>query len=139
MKKWKAKKSYCKEGHKHDSLSEARRCDELHSMLASGEISDLIVWPQFWFVINGKQVKHDNGRRVGVKLDFGYVMNGQEIVEDVKPSSKAAESRDWPIRKSIFKALFTTYELREIRPGRRKGENALNPATPKRRRRIIIE
>jgi hypothetical protein len=117
VKKWKAKKAYCKEGHKHDSISEAKRCDELHLMLAAGEIDDLIVWPQFWFVIDGRQVKHDNGRRLGYLADFGYSQNGNEIVEDVKPSSKAADSRDWPIRKAVFKALFPTYELREIRPG----------------------
>lgn len=122
MKKWKAKKAYCKEGHKHDSLAEAKRCDELHEMQAVGYIDDLIVWPQFWFVVNGRQVKHDNGRRVGVTLDFGYVMNGQEIVEDVKPSSKKADSRDWPIRKAMFRALFPSYELREIRPGTTRRE-----------------
>lgn len=122
MKKWKAKKAYCKEGHKHDSISESRRCDELHLMLAAGQIDDLIVWPQFWFVIDGRQVKHDNGRRLGYLADFQYTENGREIVEDVK-GSKAADSRDWPIRKALFKALFPTYELREIRPGKSvKGE-----------------
>lgn len=119
--KWKAKKAYCREGHKHDSISEAKRCDELHMMYAAGLIEDLIVWPQFWFVIGNRQVKHDNGRRLGVKLDFGYIQDGVDVVEDVKPTSKAADSRDWPIRKAIFKALFPTYDLREIRPGRRKG------------------
>lgn len=120
MKKWKAKKAYCAEGHKHDSISEARRCDELHDMQKLGYIDDLIVWPQFWFVINGRQVKHDNGRRLGVKLDFGYTLNGNDVVEDVK-GSKATDSRDWPIRKAVFRALFPTIELREIRPERRKG------------------
>lgn len=123
MKKWKAKKAYCKEGHKHDSLSEAKRCDELHLMQTAGEIDDLIVWPQFWFVINGRQVKHDNGRRLGYKGDFQYTLEGREIVEDVKGSSKVVDSRDWPIRKAVFKALFPTHELREIRPGSKgKGE-----------------
>lgn len=136
MKKWKAKKAYCKEGHKHDSISEAKRCDELHLMLAAGQIDDLIVWPQFWFVVNGIQVKHDNGRRLGYLADFGYTENGREIVEDVKPTNKAADSRDWPIRKAVFKALFPTYELREIRPGRRKGENA---STRPRRHRSVDE
>ena len=136
MKKWKAKKAYCTEGHKHDSLSEAKRCDELHEMLERNEIEDLLVWPQFWFVINGRQVKHENGRRVGYLADFQYTLNGQEIVEDVKPSNKAADSRDWPIRKAIFRALFPTYELREIRPGRRKGET---PSTRPRHHRSVTE
>lgn len=126
MKKWRGKKTYCTNGHKHDSGSEAKRCDELHKMLDRGQIQDLIVWPQFWFVINGRQIKHDNGRRLGVKLDFGYIENGREIVEDVKPTNKAADSRDWPVRKAVFKALYPTYELREIRPGKRKG---ITPAT----------
>lgn len=121
MKKWKAKKAYCVNGHKHDSMSEAKRCDELHSLLAAGYIEDLLVFPQFWFVINGRQVKHDNGRRVGYKADFEYTDNGRQIVEDVKPGNKAADSRDWPIRKALFKALFPHHDLREIRPRRRKG------------------
>lgn len=128
MKKWKAKKAYCTSGHKHDSISEAKRCDELHVMLAAGEIEDLIVWPQFWFVINGIQVKHDNGRRLGVTLDFGYVQHGREVVEDVK-GSKAVDSRDWPIRKALFKALFPTHDLREIRPGS-KGKGVPSSTRP---------
>lgn len=123
VKKWKAKKAYCSAGHKHDSISEARRCDELHDMQSRGYIDDLIVWPQFWFVINGRQVKHDNGRRLGYLADFQYTLNGNEVVEDVK-GSKSVDSRDWPIRKALFKALFPTYDLREIRPGSAKGVNA---------------
>ena len=135
MKKWKAKKAYCKEGHKHDSISESKRCDELHLMLAAGDIDDLIVWPQFWFVINGIQVKHDNGRRLGYLADFQYTENGKEVVEDVKPTSKAADSRDWPIRKAVFKALFPTYDFREIRPGRSaKGEKHSSTRPPRHRR-----
>lgn len=134
MKKWKAKKAYCKEGHKHDSISESKRCDELHLMLAAGEIDDLIVWPQFWFVINGRQVKHDNGRRLGYLADFGYSQNGKEIVEDVK-GSKAVDSRDWPIRKAVFKAIYPSFELREIRPGRSaKGEKHSSTRPPRHRR-----
>jgi hypothetical protein len=59
---------------------------------------------------------------LGYLADFGYSQNGNEIVEDVK-GAKAVDSRDWPIRKAVFKALFPTFELREIRPGKSmKGE-----------------
>lgn len=109
-------------------MAEAKRCNELHEMQAVGYIDDLIVWPQFWFVINGRQVKHDNGRRLGYKADFQYTLEGREIVEDVK-GGKAVDSRDWPIRKAVFRALFPTYELREIRPGSGR-EKRYNPATP---------
>lgn len=112
--KYFAKKANCAQGHTHDSIKEARRCETLHAMQKKGEITDLKVHPQFWFVINGKQVKHDNGRRVGVKLDFQYkTANGRTVCEDVKPQSRLAISRDWPLRKAIFKALFEDYDLYE--------------------------
>ena len=115
--KYRAVKSQCSAGHTHDSKLEARRCDELHLMQQSGKITDLVVWPKFWFVIDGIQVKHDNGRRCGVTLDFGYyLLDGRHVCEDVKPVSKAAISRDWPLRKAIFKALFLGVELRETQP-----------------------
>ncbi len=117
--KYRAVKSQCRAGHTHDSKLESFRCDELYEMQQSGEITDLVVWPKFWFVIDGRQVKHDNGRRCGVTLDFGYyLLDGKHICEDVKPVSKAAISRDWPLRKAIFKALFPGVELRETQPSR---------------------
>jgi hypothetical protein len=112
--KYRAIKTQCVAGHTHDSKKESIRCNELHELQAAGEISDLIAHPQFWFVINGKQIKHDNGRRVGVKLDFQYKdKHNRMICEDVKPQSRMAISRDWPLRKAIFKALFEDYDLYE--------------------------
>jgi hypothetical protein len=113
--KFNAKKAYCAHCHKHDSKREAARCDELHVLWAAGVIGDLVIHPQFYFVINGNQVKHDNGRRVGVKLDFQYKTNDGKIVcEDVKPKSRLAVSRDWPLRKAVFKALFKEFDFYEI-------------------------
>jgi hypothetical protein len=74
--KYRAVKAQCRAGHTHDSKREAIRCDELHILEAAGKISELIIGPQYWFVINGKQLKHANGRRVGYKSDFEYVENG---------------------------------------------------------------
>jgi hypothetical protein len=67
--------------------------------------------PQYWFVINGRQVKHANGRRVGYKSDFEYVENGIKITEDVK----GVIVRDWPLRRAIFIALFPHHQLRETK------------------------
>ena len=106
--KFNAKKSFCVMGHKHDSRKEANRCDELHELQALGGISDLEVQPQFYFVIDGKQVKHDNGRRVGYRPDFYYVQDGAEIAEDVK----GFVTSDFALRKSIFKALFPHVSLK---------------------------
>jgi hypothetical protein len=109
--KYRAVKSQCRAAHTHDSKREAVRCNELHDLQAAGAISDLIMHPQYWFVINGRQVKHANGRRVGYKSDFEYVENGIKITEDVK----GVIVRDWPLRRAIFIALFPDYQLRETK------------------------
>lgn len=111
--KYRAVKSQCASGHTHDSKREAIRCNELHDLQAAGAIGDLIVHPQYWFVINGKQLKHANGRRVGYKSDFEYTdtASGIKITEDVK----GAIVRDWPLRRAVFIALFPNHTLRETK------------------------
>lgn len=109
--KYHAKPTICQRGHKHASKREAMRCTDLHLLQMGGVISDLVVEPQFWFVINGDQVKHGNGRRVGYKPDFGYVENGRDIVEDVKGFA----ARDFELRASLFRHLFPTIELRVVK------------------------
>ena len=109
--KYRAVKSQCNAGHTHDSKREAIRCNELHALQAAGEISNLVVHPQYWFVINGKQLKHANGRRVGYKSDFEYTdtASGIKVTEDVK----GVIVRDWPLRRAVFIALFPDHQLRE--------------------------
>jgi hypothetical protein len=109
--KYRAVKMQCAEGHTHDSKREAIRCNELHALQATGQISDLTVHPQYWFVINGRQLKHQNGRRVGYKSDFQYVENGLLVTEDVK----GVIVRDWPLRRAVFIALFPDHQLRETK------------------------
>jgi hypothetical protein len=109
--KYRAVKAQCNAGHTHDSKREAIRCNELHAMEAAGEISDLMIHPQYWFVINGRQLKHPNGRRVGYKSDFEYVENGMLVTEDVK----GVVVRDWPLRRAVFKALYPHHDLRETK------------------------
>jgi hypothetical protein len=109
--KYRAVKSQCRAGHTHDSKREAIRCNELHDLQAAGAISDLIIHPQYWFVINGRQIKHGNGRRVGYRSDFEYVENGINVTEDVK----GVVVRDWPLRRAIFIALFPDHQLRETK------------------------
>jgi hypothetical protein len=110
--KYGAKKTHCSVGHKHDSKREASRCEKLHQLEADGYISDLELQPQFWFDIDGKPLKHDNGRRVGYKADFLYtdMVEGTRVVED----AKGMAARDWPIRKAIFRALNPHLILREV-------------------------
>lgn len=107
--KYGAKKQACNHGHMHDSRKEARRCGELHLLQRGGVISDLRIQPQYWFVIDGRQVKHQNGRRVGYKPDFAYVEAGANICEDTKGFKDEA----FVLRAAIFRALFPGIVLRE--------------------------
>jgi hypothetical protein len=109
--KYRAVKAQCNAGHTHDSKRETIRCNELHTLQAAGEITDLMIHPQYWFVINGRQLKHPNGRRVGYKSDFEYIENGMLVTEDVK----GVIVRDWPLRRAVFKALFPNHDLRETK------------------------
>jgi hypothetical protein len=108
--KYRAVKSHCLTGHTHDSKREAIRCNELHNLQETGEISDLMIHPQYWFVINGRQLKHPNGKRVGYKSDFEYIdtKSGIKVTEDVK----GVIVRDWPLRRAVFIALFPDHQLR---------------------------
>lgn len=110
--KFRAKRTPCNQGHTHASGKEARRCNDLHLMQCAGAISHLRVEPQFWFVIDGVQVKHGNGRRVGYKPDFQYFEGAANVVEDVKSSATKTEA--YTLRKAIFLALHPYIELREV-------------------------
>lgn len=114
MTKFFAKPAYCQEGHKHASIKEARRCNDLHILQATGQIRQLKVEPQFFFHINGVQVKHANGRRVGFKPDFQYFEGDRNVVEDVKPGGKGGVSRDYALRSAIFRALYPFITFREV-------------------------
>lgn len=110
-----AKKTVCIHGHKHDSKIEARRCVDLHLLQAADKIAGLKVHPFFAFIINGEVPKMGNGHKMGVTLDFSYIDGEKLIAEDVKPKSKLAESRDWPIKKALFKHIYKAWTLNEVR------------------------
>ena len=109
-----AKKTVCWAGHVHDSKSEAGRCDVLQDRLRNGEIVGLKIAPQFYFHINGVEVKYANGRRAGYKGDFTYIEGNQQVVEDVKPAGGLVE-RDVPLRLAMFRAIYPDIELRIVK------------------------
>jgi hypothetical protein len=110
--KYGARKANCSQGHTHDSKREAARCDKLHQLEANGYITDLELQPRFVFVVNGIELKHDNGRRAAYTADFRYIdcVAAKRIVED----AKGFVARDWPLRKALFRACFPQFELREV-------------------------
>lgn len=108
--KYGAKRTPCRQGHMHGSGKEARTCNDLTLLERAGEISRLTQQPQFWFSINGVQLKHDNGRRVGYKADFQFFEGNKNVVVE----TKGMVVRDWPLRKAIFRACYPYIELREV-------------------------
>lgn len=113
MTKYHAEPTTCIHGHRHASKREAARCVELHLLQQAGEIAGLQVEPQYWFQIDGRQIKHENGRRVGYKPDFYYVEKGRQVVEDVK--SKATMTEAAVLRMAVFRALYPTLNLRVVK------------------------
>lgn len=107
-----ARKTPCRHGHTHASGREAKRCNELHMLLRAGEIEDLELQPRFNFVVNGVELKHDNGRRAVYTADFSYLdrQTATRVVEDAKGFSV----RDWPLRKTLFRACHPDLLLREV-------------------------
>lgn len=112
MSKYFAKRTPCKQGHTHASRREAVRCGELFMLLRAGQISALVIEPQYWFHIEGEVVKHSNGRRVGYKPDFGYIENGKHVVEDIKSGPTMTEAAT--LRMALFRHLFPDIELRVV-------------------------
>lgn len=111
MTKYYARKTSCNLGHTHASKREAARCTELHTLQLAGQIAGLQVEPQYWFVIGGKELKHENGRRAGYKPDFSYIEGARQIAEDVKAANGFVD-RDFPLRAALFRHLWPEIELR---------------------------
>jgi hypothetical protein len=111
--KFRAIRTDCLHGHRHDSKTEAARCNELHDEQATGLISDIIVHPKYYFHINGVELKHPKGRRIGITADWAYLDNttGATVVED----RKGVRTRDYVLRVAIFRALYPEIEFRETR------------------------
>ena len=86
--KYNARKSVCALGHLHDSKKEAKRCDELHLLEASGEIDTIECGVKFELVppqyreVDGKRKCVERG--VNYIADFTYFRDGKLVVEDVK-------------------------------------------------------
>jgi hypothetical protein len=110
--KYNAKRTPCNHGHVHASKREAGRCDQLGLLFRAGQIDALVVEPFYPFLIEGREVKHDNGRRLGYKPDFSYIENGKTVCEDVK--SKATVTEAFVLRAVMFRALYPSIELRVL-------------------------
>jgi hypothetical protein len=114
--KYGVKKVYL-DGFCFDSPKEGRHYILLKHRQKAGEISALVLHPEYALIVNDKKV----GRYTG---DFFYVENGKMVCEDIK----GFKARDWPLRSKLFMALYPEIELRV------NGIKARAPKPPKAKR-----
>lgn len=102
--KYKATKKECLYGHKHDSVKEAQRCNELHLLMRAGEISELNAQVRFELLPFMKYENMPNEKSCCYVADFVYKDNktGKMIVED----TKGFKTPDYVIKRKLFKAKY---------------------------------
>lgn len=113
--RWTAKATRCNAGVHHASGMEAARCDELHLLLAAGEIRDLEAHPQPRLELVVNQVE------VGAYLcDFVYfdVRSQQRVVEDVK--GMPGDTQLYQLKRRLVLAIHGI-EITEVRKVRGRG------------------
>nr|DAO28415.1 MAG TPA: Endonuclease [Caudoviricetes sp.] len=91
-------------GVRFDSKKEARRYDELLTMLRAGIISDLRLQPQFTLQESYCTEIGERVRAVRYTADFSYRVGGKLIVEDVK--STATRTKEYLRNKKFMRSKF---------------------------------
>lgn len=91
------------DGYTFDSAAEHRRYCDLKLLAEAGEISELIVHPQYDLIVNGCKI----GRYVA---DFEYLApTGRWIVED----TKGVKTPIYQLKKKMIKAIYNI-DIEEI-------------------------
>lgn len=85
------------DGHRFDSLAEARRYRDLTRLRDAGEISQLRLQPKFPIVVNGMAV-------CVYVADFSYIGSTGVVVEDVK-SSATRKNRSYQLKRKLMLAV----------------------------------
>lgn len=87
-----------------DSQKEARRYDELMTMLRAGVITDLRLQPQFTLQESYVTETGQRIRAVRYTADFSYKFGGRLVVEDVK--STATRTKEYLRNRKFMRAKF---------------------------------
>ena len=91
-------------GIKFDSQKEARRYDELMTMLRAGIISDLRLQPQFTLQESYVAETGERIRAIRYTADFSYRFGGKLVVEDVK--STATRTKEYLRNKKFMRSKY---------------------------------
>lgn len=102
-------------GIQFDSEAERDRFFELTAMQQDGLIHHLKCHPEFILLEGFRDIDGKSERAIKYTADFSYTDgSGRVVVEDVKSKATAA-SRDWRLRRKLFKFRFPQMALREVR------------------------
>lgn len=98
------------DGHRFDSLAEARRYQELKLAEYAGHIADLTIHPTFTLQAPFRDNTGKAQRAIVYEADFSYVdrATGRRCVEDVKGMA----TQTWLIKKKLFLHNYPELELR---------------------------
>ena len=91
-------------GIRFDSQKEARRYDELMTMLRAGIISDLRLQPQFTLQESYVTETGERIRAIRYTADFSYRFGGKLVVEDVK--SKPTRTKEYLRNRKFMRSKF---------------------------------
>jgi hypothetical protein len=111
--KYKAQKTVCAAGHKHDSKAEAARCDDLHGLQAAGHLYGLEQQPVFRVEIGGKLMCR-------YVADFAWQVGGARVVEDVK----GVVTPMFNLKKKLVEATHPGVVITVYPPRKRKARKA---------------
>ena len=91
-------------GVRFDSQKEARRYDELMTMLRAGIITDLRLQPQFTLQESYCTERGERIRAIRYTADFSYRFGGNRVVEDVK--SAATRTKEYLRNKKFMRSKY---------------------------------
>ena len=96
---------------KFDSKGEAHRFDELMVLLMAGGIQKLQLQKSYVLQEGYTTIKGERIRPMTYKVDFYYIENGKEVVEDFKGRA----TRTYLDKVKLFKTRYPDIEFREVR------------------------
>ena len=100
--KYKSRKTVCAQGHCHDSVKEANRCNELNFLEKSGKISGLEIQKKFLLIPSHRYENMPGERSCSYIADFCYSENDLTIIED----TKGFRTKDYIIKRKLLKEKY---------------------------------
>lgn len=107
MNKYGNRKTHCNQSHFHDSMKEARFCDELALRKKAKDIEDYVVAPRFEIQPGFVNSQGEKVRAITYTPDFVIQHLGHNEIVDVK-GGRATKTQAWMLKWKMLQ-----YHLRE--------------------------